>query len=115
MQAEDRVIHSSFTPCRTEDDIRDQMIAVDSGVGNIGQYNVVVINRGGRNDIKEGNVLAIYKRGGIVRDPYTKEKIELPSQRAGLLMVFRVFEKVSYGLILKTTRPLAVMDEVRSP
>ena len=64
---------------------------------------------------KEGNVLAVYKDGGLVRDPYTKEKIELPSQRAGLLMVFRVFDKLSYGLILKATRPLAVMDEVRNP
>jgi hypothetical protein len=88
---------------------------VNSGVSNIGQYNVVVIDRGERNGIKEGNVLAIYKKGGLVRDPYTKEKIELPSERAGLLMVFRVFEKVSYGLILKATRPLAVMDEVRTP
>jgi hypothetical protein len=91
------------------------MISVDSGVNNIGQYNVVVINRGEREGIVEGNILAIYKNGGLVRDPYTKEKIELPSERAGLLMVFRVFEKVSYGLILRATRPLAVMDEVRTP
>ena len=91
------------------------MIAVDSGVSNIGQYNVVVINRGEREGIIEGNILAVYKSGGLVRDPYTKEQIELPSERAGLLMVFRVFEKLSYGLVLRTTRPLAIMDEVRTP
>jgi len=115
LPTEDRVINSTFTPSKPEGDVRGQMIAVDSGVGNIGQYNVVVINRGEREGVKEGNVFAIYKNGGIVRDPYTREKIELPSERAGLLMVFRVFEKLSYGLILQATRPLAVMDEVRTP
>ncbi|MDX1451876.1 MAG: LysM peptidoglycan-binding domain-containing protein [Oleiphilaceae bacterium] len=115
LATEDRVINSTFTPSRPEGDIRGKMIAVDSGVNNIGQYNVVVVNRGERDGIKEGNVLAIYKSGGLVRDPYTKELIELPSERAGIMMVFRVFEKLSYGLILKATRPLAVMDEVRTP
>jgi hypothetical protein len=115
LPTEDRVINSTFTPSKPDGDIRGKMISVDSGVGNIGQYNVVVINRGEREGLKEGNVLAVYKNGGLVRDPYTKEKIELPSERAGLLMVFRVFEKLSYGLILKANRPLAVMDEVRTP
>jgi len=115
LPTEDRVINSTFTPSKPDVDIRGQMIAVDSGVGNIGQYNVVVINRGERDGIKNGNVLAAYKKGGLVRDPYTSEKIELPAHKAGLLMVFRVFEKVSYGLVLKASRPLAVMDEVRSP
>ena len=115
LSTEDRVINSTFTPSRPDTDIRGKMIAVDSGVNNIGQYNVVVVNRGEREGIKEGNVLAIYKNGGIVRDPYTKELIELPSERAGVMMIFRVFEKLSYGLILKATRPLAVMDEVRTP
>ena len=115
LPTEDRVINSTFTPSKPEGDVRGNMISVSSGVSNIGQYNVVVINRGEREGLKEGNVLAIYKKSGLIRDPYTKEKIELPSERAGLLMVFRVFEKLSYGLILKATRPLAVMDEVRTP
>jgi LysM domain len=115
LPTEDRVINSTFTPSKPDTDIRGKMISVESGVDNIGQYNVVVINRGEREGIKEGHVLAIYKSGGFVRDPYTKETIELPSERAGLLMVFRTFEKVSYGLILKATRPLKVLDEVRTP
>lgn len=115
LHTEDRMINSTFTPSKPEGDVRGQMISVDGGVGNIGQYDVVVINRGTREGIEEGNVLAIYKKGGIVRDPVTSERIELPAARAGLLMVFRVFDKLSYGLILKATRPLAVMDEVRTP
>lgn len=115
LPTEDRVINSTFSPSKPDGDLRGKMISVESGVGNIGQYNVVVVNRGSREGVKEGNVLAIYKAGGLVRDPYTKEKIELPAERAGLMMIFRVFDKISYGLILKATRPLKVMDEVRTP
>ncbi|MCH2158330.1 MAG: LysM peptidoglycan-binding domain-containing protein [Oleiphilaceae bacterium] len=115
LPTDDRVINSTFTPSKPDGDIRGKMIAVESGVGNIGQYNVVVVNRGAREGIKEGNVLAVYKSGGIVRDPYTQERIELPSERAGLMMIFRVFDKLSYGLILRANRPLKIMDEVRTP
>lgn len=115
LATEDRTINATFVPSRPETDIRGKMIAVDSGVRNIGQYNVVVINKGQRDGIKEGHVLATYKAGGIARDPITSERIQLPAERAGVLMVFRVFEKVSYGLILQASRPLSLLDEVRTP
>ncbi len=115
LPTDDRVITSTYKPSAPEMPIEGKMIAVLNGVKNIGQYDVVVINRGAREGVTEGNVFAIYKTGGITRDPYTKEKIELPSEKAGVLMVFRTFEKVSYGLILKALRPLALMDEVKNP
>ena len=62
-----------------------------------------------------GNVLAIYKRGALARDRIANDLIRLPSERAGLMMIFRTFEKLSYGLVLTTDRPLAVNDEVRNP
>jgi len=62
-----------------------------------------------------GNVMAIYKRGALARDRVANETIRLPSERAGLMMIFRTFEKLSYALVLMTEIPLAVNDEVRSP
>ncbi len=64
---------------------------------------------------KDGNVLEISKRGEMVLDPITKESVQLPATRAGLLMIFRTFEKMSYGLVLHATQPLAVMDTVANP
>ena len=81
----------------------------------VGQYDVVVINRGEREGLAVGNVLAIYQRGALARDRIANETIRLPSERAGLMMVFRTFEKLSYGLVLVTQRPLSVHDEVRNP
>jgi hypothetical protein len=65
--------------------------------------------------LEVGNVLAIYKKGAMARDRVAKELIQLPSERAGLLMAFRTFEKLSYGIVLMSYRPLSINDEVRNP
>ena len=59
--------------------------------------------------------MAIYHNNGMAMDRIKNELVQLPSERAGILMVFRVFEKMSYGLVLKAQRPLAIMDELKNP
>lgn len=113
--SEDRRLTTSFVPSSPGKTIEGQMISVDGGVNQIGQYDVVAINRGEREGLEAGNVLAVLKSGNRVRDPMTDETIELPSERAGLLMVFQVYEKMSYGLVLQASRPLSVGDQVTNP
>lgn len=112
---EDRRLTTSFVPSSPDSEIEGKMISVDGGVSQIGQYDVVAINRGEREGLAAGNVLAVLKAGNMVRDPVTGETIELPSERAGLLMVFQAYEKMSYGLVLQATRPLSVGDKVTNP
>lgn len=112
---EDRRINTNFIPSAPGDEVEGRMIAVDGGVSQIGQFDVVAINRGEREGLQPGNVMAVFKSGNLVRDPITNETIELPSERAGLLMVFQTYEKMSYGLVLQATRPLSVGDKVRNP
>ena len=112
---EERRITTSFLPSSPDSDIEAQMISVDGGVSQIGQFDVVAINRGEREGLKPGNVMAVLKSGNLVRAPVTNETIELPSERAGLMMVFQTYEKMSYGLILQATRPLSVGDKVTNP
>ena len=108
-------ISSNFYPSAPEDDVNGYIIAVEDGVSQIGSMNVVVINKGKREGLEVGHVLAIYRVGEQVRDIITDEIVKVPDTRAGLMMVFRSFEKVSYGLVLKASRPLAVMDKVQNP
>ncbi len=110
-----RTISATFQPRAPSDEVDGVMLAVDSGVTQIGKLDVVAVNRGAREGIEEGYVLAIYQRGEIVRDEISNENVQIPDVRAGLLMVFRVFEKMSYGIVLKSDRPLAVFDRVSSP
>lgn len=113
--SEDRKITTSFLPDAPDEKVVGRMISVEGGVNQIGQYNVVAINRGLREGLEPGHVLAVVKSGNLVRDPVTKETIELPDERAGLLMVFQTYEKMSYGLILQATRPLSIGDKVTNP
>lgn len=115
LTSESRPLSTSFVPSAPDEQVEGEMIAVDAGVTQIGQYDVVVVNRGLRDGLKSGNVLAVLKKGNQVRDPITKETIELPSERAGLMMIFQSYEKLSYGLILQATRSLSVGDKVTNP
>jgi hypothetical protein len=67
------------------------------------QNQVVSINKGTRDGIETGNVLAILKNGETIVDRTNgnKDTLKLPNERIGLLMVFRPFEKVSYALVLE--------------
>ena len=115
LATEERRLASTFFPSAPETTVEGRIISVFSGVTQVGQYDVVVLNRGAREGLVVGNVLAIHRRGALTRDRVAKDVIRLPSERAGNLMVFRTFEKLSYGLVLNTTRPLSVGDEVGSP
>ena len=112
---EAKKISATFYPRAPESQVNAFMIAVDGGVTQIGTLDVVAINRGEREGIEPGYVLAIYQRGETVRDPVTGKDVRMPDARAGLLMIFRTFEKVSYGIVMKANRPLAIMDKVTSP
>lgn len=112
---EERRINAVFFPSAPASDTSGYLLGVEGGVNQIGFMNVVVISKGDRDGLEEGNLLAIYKTGETVRDPVTGDMVKVPDFRAGLLMVFRTFERVSYGLVLRAERPLKVHDRIRNP
>lgn len=110
-----RRIDSMFYPSAPEADVEALIIGVEGGVNNASHLDVVAINRGERDGLIVGNTLAIYKRGETVQDRVAKDTVVLPPKRVGLLMVFRTFEKMSFGLVLEAARPVAVDDLLRNP
>jgi len=93
-----------------------RLIAVPAGTGKqIGQFQVVVINRGDDDGIQRGHLLSSFDGGRPVEDPHTKEKITLPRSLSGSLLVFKVFPKVSFALVLKAFRAIHLQDEVGIP
>ncbi|SFQ85358.1 Nucleoid-associated protein YgaU, contains BON and LysM domains [Halopseudomonas formosensis] len=115
LETEERAVSSTFFPSDPEGQVDGLILDVPNGVTQIGQYDVVILNKGARDNLKEGNVLAIYKTGELVRDRIQNERVRLPDERAGLLMVFRVYDRMSYGIVLNAQRQLAIMDKVRNP
>jgi hypothetical protein len=108
-------IVAHYFPSAPDAELNKQILAVESGVTQIGQYSVVVINAGDREGIALGNVMAVQRQGDAVKDPYTDKLVQLPAVRGGLMMIVKVFSKLSYGLIMESNRPLAVGDEVTNP
>lgn len=112
----ERILDATFHPrAPAQDIVGGYMIAVDGGVSQIGTMDIVVLNRGQREGVEIGHVLAIYQTGEVVYDEIAKENVALPDVRAGLVMVFESFEKASYAIVLKTNRPLKVLDKVKNP
>ena len=108
----------NYVPHAPSSAIKGRIIAgPHDSVSEIGSKEVVIINRGSREGIEIGHVLALYRvRPSVVPPNSTDgEKVKLPAERYGMLFVFRVFEKVSYGLVLNSTRPVNVLDVVQTP
>ena len=115
MPTEERPVESTFYPTSPSMQIQGIILNVLGGVTQVGRYDVVVINRGINSGLDVGNVLAIAQKGGHIMDRFDRRTIELPTERSGILMVFRLFEKIAYGLVLQATEPLRVGDIVRTP
>jgi LysM repeat protein len=96
----------SYVPRAPSMQVDGRIISVyGNAVQFAAQNQVVAINKGTRDGIDNGHVLAILKNGETILDRTGshKETIKLPNERIGLLMVFRTFEKVSYALVLEIT------------
>ena len=109
---------SNFIPKTPERPIQGSIISVLNGVSQIGQYNVVVLDRGSNDGLSPGHVLNINRRGMMVRDIVSRQlgtEVKLPDEPAGTLMVFRVFERVSFGLVMHATDAMHLGDRVVNP
>lgn len=108
----------SYVPRVPETEIDGRIVSVyGSAVVNAAQNQVVVINRGTRDGLQSGHVLAILKDGQRLIDKTDEARpmLKLPDERNGLLMVFRTFDKLSYALILEITDGVKVGDRLINP
>lgn len=118
----------NFVPRSPGGDIRGRIVSVVDGVTLIGQYRIVALNRGSRHGLRPGHVLAIETAGATIRDTSRSSrfsgfglgssfapKVKLPDERNGTLLVFRVYDRMSYGLIVSAEMPVRIADVVRTP
>lgn len=111
-------LDQTFIPRPPASPIDGQIISVIDGVSRIGQYQTVVINKGDQDGLETGHVLAVFQQGKKVRDnfgPKPGEEVTLPDQRAGIALVYRTFDQVSYALVMEAYTDMRVFDSVRNP
>ncbi|HEX5128992.1 MAG TPA: LysM peptidoglycan-binding domain-containing protein [Usitatibacter sp.] len=153
--------YPTYVPRAPDKPIVGSIMSVDGGVSEFGQYQIITINRGARDGLEVGHVLAAYRRGAeiggrggreitfkapgwfsglygakpnpVVPDPPNLQPVQapsgekvvgvaqvgttvkLPDERTGLIFVFRVFDKLSYALVMRSTHPIYIGDVVRTP
>lgn len=114
---EDRAQQFQFTPRPPSKDIKGQIMAVFNGVSQIGQYMVVALNRGSEAGLEPGHVLAVLQKGAEVHDSrrILFTSVELPDERAGIMMVFKTYKNLSYALIMEANRAMHINDRFENP
>lgn len=118
LPVEPETFDAFFYPHAPADDPRATIISVYDGVTQIGQYQVVALNRGGRNGMEPGHVLTVMQSNRTARDPYGSlgsSRVKLPDVEAGTAIVFKVTPKVSFALIMEATRAIKVLDKAVKP
>jgi hypothetical protein len=107
----------AFAPHPPAQPLKAQVISVYGDGLYAGQNQVVSINRGTRDGMERGNVLALWRTGKAVTDGTSADRalMTLPDEHIGSLFIFRVFQRVSYGLILESTTTVGRGDTVTQP
>jgi hypothetical protein len=109
--------YSSFVPRAPSKPMAGQVIQVYGDALQAGQNQVVSINRGAKDGLERGHVLAVLRNGErtLDRTQARPEAIKLPDERHGLMFVFRVFDRVSYALLLQVQQPVTAGDHFTQP
>ncbi|MDN3521181.1 LysM peptidoglycan-binding domain-containing protein [Halomonas ramblicola] len=112
---ESRELVTEFIPRAPDREVEGTILSVPGGVQFIGRLEVVALDRGRRDGLEPGHVLRVEQQGELVSDPRTDEVLRLPGEEAGLVLVFKPYEKMSYALVMRANRTLSVGDRVHSP
>lgn len=96
-------------------DTEGEILDVLNGEFLIGRHHTVVLDLGEADAVEPGQVLEIYAPGRVVIDPLTGAEVPLPENRSGLVMVYRVFDRLSYALVTEASRTIRLHDRVRNP
>jgi hypothetical protein len=121
-------INADFVPHAPDKDIDAIVIGV-RGMSVMGQYQVIALNRGSKAGLEAGHVLALQKRGNVVTDKYSRgglgggqdsyftrgKKVQLPDERIGVAMIYKTFDRMSYALIMESSRVILEGDGANNP
>jgi LysM repeat protein len=108
---------SNYAPHAPASPMAGQIVSLYGDALTAGQNQIVALNRGARDGMERGHVLALWRAGVKVIDKTdpSRPTIKLPDERHGVLFVFRVFDRMSYALILSVKDPVKPGDRFTQP
>jgi hypothetical protein len=108
---------SNYAPRAPQNPIAGQIVSVYGEALNAGQNQIVALSKGSQDGLERGHILALWRDGlrKIDSTDPTKPLLKLPDERHGVLFVFRVFDRMSYALILRVQEPVKAGDRFTQP
>jgi hypothetical protein len=103
--------------------MQGRVIGIYGGVGKVGEagpQSIITLNRGRADGVEVGHVFALYRPGPLIADASARTSgkpmtFKLPDERYGLAFVFRIYDRVSYALVMRISRPVNPLDVVQTP
>ncbi|SEF58588.1 LysM peptidoglycan-binding domain-containing protein [Nitrosomonas ureae] len=108
-----KTIFNNYAPHAPDFPVNGRIISVYGGITEIGKGAIVTLNKGQMDGLEMGHVLAIFRKSQD--KSLTGELVQLPDERTGLAFVFRVFDKISYALVVQSTYSIKILDAVKTP
>ena len=108
----------SYVPHRPDNQIAARVMTIYGGVSEGGRASIVSLNRGRNDGLEVGHVLALFRNrvsSAIDQDTMRRVDTPIPEERYALVFVFRVFNGVSYALVLESSKPVTIGDYARNP
>ena len=106
-----------YVPHRPEGAVDARVVSVYGGVGSGGRLSIVALSRGTQDGLEIGHVLALERNRTVVQRDEDDKKVNvvIPPERYGLAFVFRLFDRISYALVVQSDGTVEVNDFVRTP
>ena len=112
----DPMLPTLFYPTHAENvSTGGQVLRVMGSIGTAAKHSVVAIDRGTLHGVQSGHVFSVAQKGEVVTDPKTKERVQLPGERIGNIMVFKSFDHISYAYVLDSELPIKVGASLQAP
>ncbi|MBX3622101.1 MAG: LysM peptidoglycan-binding domain-containing protein [Rhizobacter sp.] len=108
---------TTYVPHAPQSPISGQIVSIYGDSTTAGQNQIVALNKGSRDGVESGHVFALWRDGDYMVDKTDggSTRIKLPDERHGNLFVFRVFNRMSYALILSVKEPVSPGDRFTQP
>jgi LysM repeat protein len=109
--------YTNYAPHAPQNPLQGQIVALYGDALTAGQNQIVALNRGAADGLERGHILALVRDGAHVEDSTDPSHplLKLPDERHGMLFVFRVFDRMSYALILSVKEPVKAGDRFTQP
>ena len=90
------------------------IVASLEGKQELAKYDIVYIDKGSKDGLKKGNLLEIYRKKEVLKDPLQHKDIQIPSELIGIALVIDTVEDTSTAIVIKSYREIRVGDSVNT-